>query len=221
MTTPPPTAPSSSHTTDLPGSAPDADAGALALALIRQRFSVSPKRLVAPGPAAEQLAAMVEAAGCAPDHELLRPWRLIHIVPGDRVALAEVFVRALLERLPQASPEAQAQAREKAFRAPELLLAIARLEPAHANVPEAERYVSLGAAMMNLLLAAHGLGFGAMLTSGHALQTPCFAEAFGLAAGERAVCFVSIGTPTEVRRRARPSAQELVSLWQPQGAAAN
>jgi nitroreductase len=191
------------------------DLAAVSLALITSRYSVSPKRLVAPGPDAEQLQALIEAAGCAPDHELLRPWRLVHIAPSQRPALGNVFVQALLERLPTASPQAQAQACEKAFRAPTLLLAVACLEPAHADVTEAERHVALGAALQNLLLAAHGQGFGAMLSSGHALRTESFARAFGLAPGEHALCFVSIGTPTEVRRRHRPSARELVSDWQP------
>jgi nitroreductase len=195
--------------------APPDDLAAVALALISSRFSVSPKRLVAPGPSPAQLQWLIEAAGCAPDHELLRPWRLVHIGASQRGALAEVFARALTERLPLAPPDAQAQAREKAFRAPTLLLAVARLAPAHADVSDAERHVALGAALQNLLLAAHGLGFGAMLTSGQALRTSIFAQAFGLAPGEHALCFVSIGTPTEVRRRHRPSAHELVSDWQP------
>ena len=187
----------------------------MALALITSRYSVSPKRLHAPGPSAAQLQALVEAAGCAPDHELLRPWRLIHIAPGQREALAQVFVDALLERLPEAPPQAQAQARDKAFRAPELLLAVARHLPAHADVSDAERHVALGAALQNLILAAHGMGYGAMLTSGHALATAHFARAFALAPGEQALCFVSLGTASEVRRRHRPSAHELVSAWAP------
>lgn len=192
---------------------PAPDLAAFALDLITSRHSVSPKRLKEPGPNAAQLQAMVEAAGCAPDHELLRPWRLIRIAPEQRGALAEVFEQSLLERVPEADESARGQAREKAFRAPELLLAIARLAPAHADVPDAERHVALGAALQNLLLAAHGLGFAGMLTSGQALRTRRFAQAFGLAAGEHPLCFVSIGTPTEVKRRGRPSASELMSDW--------
>jgi len=192
---------------------PTPDIAALTLDLITSRHSVSPKRLKAPGPGPAQLRAMVEAAGCAPDHELLRPWRLIHIAPEQRDALAAVFEQSLLERLPGADAAARGQAREKAFRAPELLLAIARLQPAHADVPDAERHVALGAALQNLLLAAHGLGFAAMLTSGQALRTRHFAQAFHLANGEHPLCFVSIGTPTEVKRRSRPPASELMSDW--------
>lgn len=191
------------------------DLAALTLALITSRHSVSPKRLVAPGPDATQLQAMVEAAGCAPDHELLRPWRLVRIAPEQRAALADVFEHSLLERLPDADGGARAQAREKAFRAPELLLAIARLAPVHEDVPDAERHIALGAALQNLLLAAHGMGYAAMLTSGHALRTAHFARGFKLGAGEQAACFVSIGTPTAVKRRTRPSAHELMAAWVP------
>lgn len=190
-----------------------AELAELSLALITSRFSVSPKRLIAPGPSPVQLQLMVEAAGCAPDHELLRPWRLVRIAPAQRAALGELFVQALRERDSAASPEAQAQARDKAMRAPELLLAVVRLEPAHHDVTVAERHVALGAALMNLLLAAHGLGFAAMLTSGQAVRSATFARAFGLAAGEQAVCFIAIGTATEVRPRQRPSARELLSDW--------
>lgn len=74
---------------------PEADPCGLAHALITGRISVSPKRLVAPGPGAGQLHQMVEAAGCAPDHELLRPWRLIHMATSQREAVANVFSRIL------------------------------------------------------------------------------------------------------------------------------
>lgn len=190
-----------------------ADIATFTLELITSRHSVSPKRLSAPGPGPDQLRAIVEAAGCAPDHELLRPWRLVRIAPDQREHLAEVFENSLLERLPEADAAARAQAREKAHRAPELLLAVVRLLPLHADVPEAERHVALGAALQNLLLAAHGMGFAAMLTSGHALRTRHFARAFALAEGEQPLCFVSIGTPTQVKARRRPAAGELMSDW--------
>ena len=185
------------------------------LALMLTRRSVSPKRLAAPGPDEAQLRAMLEAAAAAPDHELLTPWRFVRIAPESRAALAELFAAALRERDPAATADELARSREKAFRAPELLLAVAKLAPEHPNVPAAERYVSLGCALMNLLLAAHALGFGAMLTSGKALRWPEFARAFGLAPGEEPVCFVSIGTPGAARRRNRPDPDSLLSTWEP------
>ena len=64
-------------------------------------------------------------------------------------------------------------------------------------------------------LALTGMLYAAMLTSGQSLKAGHFSRAFQLAEGEQPLCFVSIGTPTEVKRRSRPSAHELMSAWQP------
>jgi nitroreductase len=183
-----------------------ADLAGLVLALIGSRQSVSPKRLQAPGPDAAQLRQMVDAAACAPDHRGLRPWRLLRIADHQRAQLAALFEACTLDRDPAATPDDIARSREKAQRAPVLLLAVLRSEPADEEVPQVDRAITLGAALMNLLLAAHGLGYGAMLTSGRAVRTPRFARAFALAPGEQAVCFVSIG---------RATAADLLADWVP------
>ena len=90
-----------------------------------------------------------------------------------------------------------------------------RSGPDDPEVPLTERAVTLGAALMNLLLAAHGQGFGAMLTSGRAVRSPRFARALGLADDEQAVCFVSIGSARVAQRHARANAADLLSDWQP------
>jgi nitroreductase len=195
------------------------DPAAFAQELITSRHSVAPKRLRPPGPSRAQLRRMVTAAACAPDHRELAPWRLLRIAPTQRQRLGELFEAALLARDPDADDAARADARAKAERAPELLLAVVRLAPPHDDVVDTERYVTLGAALMNLLLAAHAMGFGAMLTSGRALRSASFARDAGLAADERPVCFVSIGTPTAARRRARASVDELLADWAPAGSA--
>ncbi|MDT7837120.1 nitroreductase family protein [Aquabacterium sp. OR-4] len=203
-----------------------ADLAALVLALIGSRQSVMPKRLEAPGPDEAQLCQMVDAAACAPDHRGLRPWRLVRIADSQRAALADLFDACTRDRDPAATPEDIARSREKAHRAPVLLLAVLRGEPAQAaqaaqaaddpEVPLVERAITLGAALMNLLLAAHGLGYGAMLTSGRAVRTPRFARAFALAPGEQAVCFVSIGRARNAsHRRGRGVAADFLGDWAP------
>lgn len=205
---------------DHPHDADDgADLAGLVLALIGSRQSVMPKRLQAPGPDAAQLRQMVDAAACAPDHRGLRPWRLLRIADAQRPALADLFEACTLDRDPAATPDDIARSREKAHRAPVLLLAVLRGEPAQAaddpEVPFVERAITLGAALMNLLLAAHGLGFGAMLTSGRAVRMARFARAFALAPGEQAVCFVSIGSARAAPRRGRGSAADFLGDWTP------
>lgn len=194
-----------------------ADLATLVLALIGSRHSVAPKRLLAPGPDEAQLLQMVNAAACAPDHRALRPWRLMRIADHQRDALADLFEACLRDRVGQNDPPPTAtdlaRSRDKAYRAPTLLLAVLRASPDDPEVPITERAVTLGAALMNLLLAAHGLGFGAMLTSGRAVRTARFASAMALAADEQAVCFVSIGTAGPAPRRARATAADFIGDW--------
>ena len=196
------------------GSSGSAELASLVLALIGTRHSVAPKRLRAPGPDADQLRQMIDAAACAPDHRTLRPWRLVFVADHQRPALADLFAACTLDRDPDLSAADLARSRDKAFRAPTLLLAVLRSTPDDPEVPLTERAVTLGAALMSLLLAAHGLGFGAMLTSGRAVRTARFERAFALADGEQAVCFVSIGSPSSpAPRRPRAPAQDLISDW--------
>ncbi len=176
-------------------------------ALLAQRQTILPKRLHAPGPDAAQLEQIVAAAASAPDHGQLLPWRFVLVPEAARGALADVFERSLAERDPLATPAQREQAREKAFRAPVLLAAIARLQDDAPDVPVAERLLSAGCAIQNLLLMATALGFGSALTSGKAMTSGGMRELFSLRDGEHALCFVSIGTPaTRKPGRARPPA---------------
>ena len=180
--------------------------------LITSRQNISPKRLVEPGPNADQVAQIFRAVAAAPDHGLLTPWRFI-LVPADkRVVLAEVFALALIDRDPGATLEQIEAARDKAYRAPFLLLAVARLGTCEPNIPVLERMVSVGAAIQNLLLSAHSLGFGGGLTSGQAMQSKRMSDLFQLDIGEEAVCFVNVGTVSKKKLpRLRPERATFVS----------
>lgn len=183
-----------------------------ALTLIHSRQHVSPKRLGDPGPDAQQIEAILTAAGAAPDHGLLTPWRLV-IVPSERrPLLAEAFVEALVERDAKATEAQKGDAREKAFRGPFLLLVVARLESALGATHPQERLISAGCAVQNMLLAAHAMGFGAGLTSGQALYSGQIRKLFGLADDERALCFLTVGTVTRRKSpRSRPVAADYTS----------
>jgi len=94
------------------------------LTQLAARRHVALRRLVAPGPDAAQLRRIAEAAAQAPDHGLLRPWRLILVPPAQRAALGAAFVEALLERDPAAAEDARRTAGAKATHAPCLLVAV-------------------------------------------------------------------------------------------------
>src|SRR6266496_2626601 len=95
-----------------------------AAALIHHRQTILPRRLSEPGPDISQLELIFGAAASAPDHGELVPWRFVVIPPAARGRLADVFAASLLERDPSATTEQVAQAREKAFRGPVLMLAV-------------------------------------------------------------------------------------------------
>lgn len=171
--------------------------------LIRARQTVLPKRLAAPGPDDAQFLAMLEAAAAAPDHGQLLPWRFVAVPDSRRAELGEVFAQALAERDADATPEQREQAREKAFRSPRLLLLVVDAARGDPEVDLAERLISAGAAVQNMLLVATARGFGSALTSGKALKSAVLRRCFSLTDAEHAVCFISIGSVAS-RRPARP-----------------
>ena len=192
-------------------SVPD-DVAGLAAALIQSRQTILPKRLGGPGPSAAELAQILQAAAHAPDHGQLLPWRFILVPQAARPPLADVFAQALLQRDPEATAEQAEQAREKAFRSPVLLLAVVDAERGDADIDLAERTVSAGCAVQNMLLMATAQGYGSALTSGKALKADSLRALFQLAPSELALCFVSIGTVLSRKAvRARPVASAYVS----------
>lgn len=184
----------------------------LAAALLQSRQTILPKRLMAPGPDAEQLQLILEAAASAPDHGQLLPWRFVLVPESSRAALGDVFAAALLERDPLATPEQVAQAQEKAHRSPLLILALVDAQRGDPEIDLAERIVSAGCAIQNMLLMATALGFGSALTSGKALKAAALRHLFGLTPGEQALCFLSVGSVQSRKgARLRPSPADYVS----------
>lgn len=184
----------------------------LAFTLITSRQSILPKRLAEPGPTESQINDMFIAAAAAPDHGEIRPWRFVLIPPARRADLGTAFAQALAERDPGATPEQLAQAREKAFRAPFVALVIARLGASEPDIDALERMVSVGAAVQNFLLMAHGLGLGAGLTSGLAMRSQAIHRLFDLQDGEHAICCINVGTAAKRKpARLRPAVPAFVS----------
>lgn len=168
----------------------------MALALIHSRQHVSTKRLGDPGPTPEQVEKILAAAGAAPDHGQINPWRLVIIPPGRRHLLAEVFADALVERDPGATEVQKDEARAKAYRGPFLVMVIARLDPALGKAHPQERLISAGCAVQNMLLAAHAMGLGAGLSSGRGLYSQAMRRLFDLTEHEQPLCFLAAGTVT-------------------------
>ena len=174
--------------------------------LIHTRQHISPKRLGLPGPNASQISEILDAAGAAPDHGLTTPWHFYLLSDQKRAELGDVFANNLISRDPNASHEEVNEARGKAFRAPLLILATARLFNDENRIPTQEKMISAGCAIQNILLNAHSLGFGAGLSIGKALYSNELKNLFNLKAQEEPLCFISIGTVTNHKTgRIRPT----------------
>ena len=188
----------------------------LVTTLMQARQTILPKRLMAPGPDAEQLDLILGAAASAPDHGQLLPWRFVRVPDQARAALARAFGAALLERDAQATDQQVLQAQEKAYRSPCLLLVVVDDRCGDPEIDVHERIVSAGCAVQNVLLMATALGFGSALTSGKALKSTVLRSLFELAEGEHALCFVSMGTvQSRKSERLRPELADYVSVLTP------
>lgn len=195
-----------------PNPPPDADAWNTQFdRVLHARQHVGPKHLGEPAPDDATLRELFAAAAASPDHGRLRPWRFLVLGAEARQRLGRAFADALRERDPAATPEQLAEANDKAFRGPVLILAIADLRADEPDVPTIERLVSLGAAVQNLLLAATARGYASGLSSGRAMGSRALREAFELAEGEHAVCFISLGTALRDKPvRSRPAVDDFV-----------
>jgi nitroreductase len=190
----------------------DTAAAALLLAQMRARSHVAPKRLEAPGPSADELNFIFNAAAQAPDHGHIQPWRFIVVPPTQREALGHALVQALQARDADASPAELNAAFDKAFRAPCLVLAVVKLTPSEPQVPAHERLISLGCAIQNMLLMAHTLGIGSGITSGQAMNAPSIRDLFQLTADEQSVCYLTFGRVSAHKaKRPRPQPDQFVS----------
>src|SRR5580698_7681813 len=78
---------------------------------------------------------------------------------GPPPSAAEID-KAFHAKYADAKPEQAEAERARLTRAPLVIAVISRAAP-HVKIPEWEQVLSAGAAAMNLVLAAHALGFGA------------------------------------------------------------
>ena len=173
-------------------------------ALIATRQTVLPKRLIDPGPTAEQLEELWSLAAAAPDHGLLTPWRFIVVPAAQRHRLAEVFAQALIDRDAQATPEQiDPGAREGA---PCAAADAGRGLPGPARARHADARAhgvdGRGHPEPAARRACHGLRRRPHQRAGDG--SPRLRALCGLAEGEVPVCCVNIGTATRRSQRAAP-----------------
>lgn len=184
-----------------------------ALRLLLTRRSVGAQFLKDPAPDADQLRTLLTAATRVPDHGKLAPWRFIVFSGEARVEFGAFLAACVKSDEPDADADRLEIERTRLSRAPLVICVVSRAAP-HVKIPEWEQALSCGAVCMNLLHAAHAMGFAASwLTEWYAYDARSLAK-LGLADGEQVAGFIHIGTPDVTpQERPRPELADLVTDW--------
>jgi nitroreductase len=152
--------------------------------------TASPK-LVEPAPSIDEMEQIYIAALRAPDHAMLRPWRFLTVEGEARNKLGELFVECL-------EPEDDAEHMKllnAPLRAPIIVIAVTEFSH-HPKVPEIEQVSSTAAAVQNMSLAAHALGYASIWRTGPVAFDDKVKAGLGLKARDEIVAFLYIGTAT-------------------------
>lgn len=182
-----------------------------AAALLATRRSGKARDLVAPGPDAAELRAILTSAMRVPDHGKLAPWRFVIIGDDRRVALSEAVVAAYVAEKPGAGRLEIDAIRNFALQAPCLVVVLAH--PQQTHIPEWEQMLSVGAVCGLLCAAAHAHGFVANWLTGWPAYAPGVVSVLA-EPGERVAGYIFIGTPARpLEERPRPEYDAVVRNW--------
>jgi nitroreductase len=182
-----------------------------ALDLMLSRESAS--KLVSPGPSPADLERIFSSAVRAPDHGRLRPWQFIVIEAEQRERFGQVMADCLRRRDSSVSETELQRERDKAFRAPMIVVVAAKIKKGH-KIPEVEQIASASAAAQTIMLAAPALGYGAVWKTGAAAYDPAVKVALGLTSDDDIVGFLYIGTKAGGSSPVpRPEAKDFVTTW--------
>ena len=186
-----------------------------ALQFLLDRQSV--KFVRAPGPDERQLALILQAGMSAPDHGRLRPWRFSLI----RQDVMREFVDRLFATAQASETPIPAQKEDNARRwlkdVPLLIAVACHRDHSVTKIPEHERMLAVGAAAMNMLNAAHMLGFGAFWSTGLGTYIDEVNEMLGFDPLDyRFMGYLAVGTPIdEILPLTRPDPRQYVKEYRP------
>ena len=180
---------------------------------LTQRRSVTAKNMTDPGPDDDQLQKILAAGIRVPDHGRLSPRQFIVIKGDARAKFGDVLADAFEKANDDTFDELLEIERERFQRAPVVVAVTSRVVKEH-KIPEWEQQLSSGAACMNMLNAAHAMGFTAQWLTEWPAYNDDVAGALGLGENERIAGFVYVGSPVEPpTERKRAVLEDIVREW--------
>jgi nitroreductase len=182
------------------------------LSLLLSRRSGSAKAMKGPGPDADQLLRILSAGVRVPDHGKLTPWRFILFEGEGRTRMGAILVD-IMTGAPEVSPERLEQERGRFLRAPVVIGVVSRARE-QLPVPLWEQELSAGAVCMNILIAAHAMGFQASWITEWCAYHPRVLDRIGLKPTERMAGFIYIGqTAVPLEDRPRPQIDSITTRF--------
>ncbi|HEX2294821.1 MAG TPA: nitroreductase [Actinomycetota bacterium] len=154
---------------------------------------------------------ILAAAVRAPNHHLTQPWRFVVLTGTAREDLARAWAAGLERQGVDAS-----RIPEKVLRAPVIVCVLERPHLDNPKVVAIDEHYAVGAAIQNMLLAAHALGLGAMHRTGAATTLPEVRAYLGAEPDEIVAGFVYVGRPPpgdDERPRTRRKDPAEITEW--------
>ncbi|GHD08421.1 nitroreductase [Tianweitania populi] len=175
------------------------------------RKSAPINEMMGPGPSDSEIETILHIASRVPDHGKLAPWRFILYRGDARVEVGKKLVE-LAEQLEGPLQEGRRQQELTRFSRAPLVIGVVSVPKPHPKIPDWEKFLSGGAAAMNVVLAANALGYAANWISNWYSDQPEGRRILGLKSDERVIGFIHIGTHQgEIFERPRPDLSDIVS----------
>jgi nitroreductase len=160
----------------------------------------------------ELIETLLSAAVQAPNHYKIRPWRFVVLTGPARERLGEKMAELFRARFPLIPDEALEKERQKPLRAP-VLIAVGVDRPTESKIIEIENICASAAACQNILLAAQGLGLGAMWRTGDSARDPEIKKFLGFDPDQHLIGFIYIGYPEFIPEAVERPSFEDRTVW--------
>jgi len=184
-----------------------------AIDLLTTRRSIKPIEMSGPGPTPAELEKILTVGARVPDHGKIVPWRFIVFEGDARTRAGEIFAKVFRAKNVTATPD-QVESEKKRFTHAPLVIAVVSRTSKHPKVPAWEQELSAGASAMNIVHAAHALGYVANWLTGWMAFDRDVLTALGLTADEKLAGFIHIGRAERPNDdRPRPALGDIVTRF--------
>ena len=141
-------------------------------------------------PTRHEIERLLDAAVRAPTHHLTQPWRFVVLAGNARDDLGAAWAAG--QELTGKDTTGLA---EKTRRAPVIICVIERPHLDNPKCVKVEEHYATGAAIQNLLLAAHSMGLGAMIRTGTCATMDRVRGYLGVGPAETIAGLIYVGYP--------------------------